>query len=59
MAATTSTSSSPVFTVNPYENHPTLTQLESDVLWEYAKLNQHIKDVRTALSEREHQINPS
>ena len=48
MAATTSTSSSPVFTVNPYENHPTLTQLESDVLWEYAKLNQHIKDVRTA-----------
>jgi hypothetical protein len=44
--ASTSTSSSPIFSVNPYENHPSLTQLEADVLWEYAKLNQHIKDVR-------------
>lgn len=40
------TSSSPIFTVNPYESHPSLTQIEADVLWEYAKLNQHIKDVR-------------
>ncbi|KAF8478534.1 hypothetical protein DFH94DRAFT_607533, partial [Russula ochroleuca] len=30
--------------VNPYENHPSLTQIEADVLWEYAKMNQHIKD---------------
>jgi len=43
-ATTASTSSSPIFSVNPYENHPSLTQLEADVLWEYAKLNQHIKD---------------
>ena len=40
------TSSSQIFAVNPYENHPSLTQIEADVLWEYAKLNQHIKDVR-------------
>jgi len=33
-------------TVNPYEEHPSLTQIEADVLWEYAKLNQRIKDVR-------------
>jgi DASH complex subunit DAD3 len=44
---TTSTSCSPIFSVNPYENHPSLSQLQADVLWEYAKLNQHIKDVRT------------
>jgi len=35
-----------IFSVNPYEDHPRLTQLEADVLWEYAKLNQHVKDVR-------------
>ena len=47
MAGSSSTSSGgPIFSVNPYENHPSLTQLEADVLWEYAKLNQHIKDVR-------------
>ena len=45
-SATTSVSSSQIFSINPYENHPSLTQLEADVLWEYAKLNQHIKDVR-------------
>jgi DASH complex subunit DAD3 len=38
-------SRSPIFTVNPYEDHPGLTQIEAEVLWEYAKLNQHIKDV--------------
>jgi DASH complex subunit DAD3 len=35
-----------IFSVNAYEDHPGLTQIEADVLWEYAKLNQHIKDVR-------------
>jgi len=48
------TSSSEIFTVNPYEDHPGLTQIEADVLWEHAKLNQHIKDlvIRTrSLSE--------
>jgi DASH complex subunit DAD3 len=35
-----------IFEVNPYESHPSLTPIESEVLWEYAKLSQHIKDVR-------------
>jgi DASH complex subunit DAD3 len=46
-ATASATSSSEIFSVNPYESHPSLTQIEADVLWEYAKLNQHIKDVRT------------
>ncbi|KAI0006148.1 DASH complex subunit Dad3-domain-containing protein [Russula compacta] len=46
-AATSATSSNQIFSVNPYENHPSLTQVEADVLWEYAKLNQHIKDLIT------------
>ncbi|KAI0302184.1 DASH complex subunit Dad3-domain-containing protein [Russula brevipes] len=40
-----SNSNSQIFSVNPYEDHPSLTQIEADVLWEYAKLNQHIKDL--------------
>ncbi len=39
-----------IFTINPYEDHPSLSPLEAEVLWEYAKLNQHIKDVCTAPS---------
>ena len=47
MDASAGTSNShQIFSVNPYEDHPILTQIEADVLWEYAKLNQHIKDVR-------------
>ncbi|KAG1756324.1 DASH complex subunit Dad3-domain-containing protein [Suillus paluster] len=34
-----------IFDVNPYESHPSLTALEADVLWEYAKLSQHVKDL--------------
>ncbi|KAH9966811.1 DASH complex subunit Dad3-domain-containing protein [Russula dissimulans] len=45
MAAASTASSSQIFSINPYEGHPNLTQLEADVLWEYAKLNQHIKDL--------------
>ncbi|KAI0256845.1 DASH complex subunit Dad3-domain-containing protein [Lactifluus subvellereus] len=45
MAASNPASSSQIFTVNPYEDHPSLTQIEAEVLWEYAKLNQHIKDL--------------
>ena len=37
--------SAQVFEVNPYENHPELTQTEAEVLWEYAKLNQRLKIV--------------
>ena len=47
MAASNPASSSQIFTVNPYEDHPSLTQIEAEVLWEYAKLNQHIQDVST------------
>jgi DASH complex subunit DAD3 len=43
---TTMDANSQIFSVNPYEDHPSLTQIEADLLWEYAKLNQHIKDVR-------------
>jgi DASH complex subunit DAD3 len=32
-----------IFSVNPYEGHLGLSQLEADVLWEYAKLAQHVK----------------
>lgn len=35
-----------IFSVNPYESHPSLTPLEAEVLWEYAKLAQHVKLVR-------------
>lgn len=34
-----------IFTVNPYEGHPSLSQLEAEVLWEYAKLAQHIRSL--------------
>ncbi|KAF8226786.1 hypothetical protein L208DRAFT_1393290 [Tricholoma matsutake] len=36
-------SSNDVFNANPYESHPSLTTIEAEVLWEYAKLAQHIK----------------
>lgn len=39
-------SASDVFDFNPYEAHPSLSPLEADVLWEYAKLSQHVKEVR-------------
>ncbi|KAI9437815.1 DASH complex subunit Dad3-domain-containing protein [Lactarius psammicola] len=43
---TTGTSGgSQIFTINPYEDHPSLSPHEAEVLWEYAKLNQHIKDL--------------
>ncbi|GLB34800.1 putative DASH complex subunit Dad3 [Lyophyllum shimeji] len=32
-----------IFHVNPYESHPSLTATEAEVLWEYAKLAQHVK----------------
>jgi len=42
---TTTSMSAQIFEVNPYENHPELTQTEADLLWEYAKLNQRLKIV--------------
>jgi DASH complex subunit DAD3 len=32
-----------IFDINPYESHPSLTTTETEVLWEYAKLAQHVK----------------
>ncbi|KAJ7695161.1 DASH complex subunit Dad3-domain-containing protein, partial [Mycena rosella] len=32
-----------VFTENPYLNHPGLSLIEGEVLWEYAKLAQNLK----------------
>ncbi|KAN0077136.1 DASH complex subunit Dad3 domain containing protein [Tylopilus felleus] len=31
--------------INPYESHPALSTTEADILWEYAKLAHHIKDL--------------
>ena len=39
-----------IFEINPYENHPELTQTEAEVLWEYAKLNQRLKIVSSPMS---------
>jgi hypothetical protein len=47
---TTATSADSIFETNPYEMHPGLSPLEADVLWEYAKLSQHIKEVRIGVS---------
>jgi len=32
-----------IFAANPYQSHPSLTHIEAEVLWEYAKLAQHVK----------------
>ncbi|KAG7448294.1 uncharacterized protein BT62DRAFT_930383 [Guyanagaster necrorhizus] len=37
--------SDPIFLSNPYADHPSLTPLEADVLWEYAKLATNVKQV--------------
>ncbi|KIP12359.1 hypothetical protein PHLGIDRAFT_21144 [Phlebiopsis gigantea 11061_1 CR5-6] len=41
----TSLSSSNVFETNPYEGHPSLSELEAEVLWQYAKLAQNVKEL--------------
>jgi len=35
---------SDIFIINPYDSHPNLTLTEAEVLWEYAKLAQHVKE---------------
>ncbi|KAF6764031.1 DASH complex subunit Dad3-domain-containing protein [Ephemerocybe angulata] len=52
MSTTPPSSSSPtvsnshdIFSVNPYESHPNLRPVEAEVLWEYAKLAQHVKSL--------------
>ncbi|KAI0078126.1 hypothetical protein K474DRAFT_1771217 [Panus rudis PR-1116 ss-1] len=34
-----------VFESNPYEGNPNLSELEAEVLWQYARLNQNIKEL--------------
>jgi len=34
---------SDIFNNNPYGSHPSLTTTEAEILWEYAKLAQHVK----------------
>jgi DASH complex subunit DAD3 len=47
---TTVTRPDSIMETNPYELHPSLSALEADVLWEYAKLSQHVKEVRVGSS---------
>ena len=49
MTTSAASGGSQIFAINPYEDHPSLSAHEAEVLWEYAKLNQQIKDVRTAV----------
>lgn len=41
-----STSGPEIFATNPYADHPSLSETEAEVLWQYAKLSQNIKEVR-------------
>ncbi|KAI0807762.1 DASH complex subunit Dad3-domain-containing protein [Fomes fomentarius] len=38
-------STSAIFESNPYEGHPNLSELEAEVLWQYAKLSQNIREL--------------
>ena len=42
----TSQSGGEVFERNPYEGKHGLSELEAEVLWQYAKLSQNVKEVR-------------
>ncbi|KAJ7355518.1 DASH complex subunit Dad3-domain-containing protein [Mycena albidolilacea] len=35
-----------IFAENPYLNHPSLSPIEVEVLWEYAKLAQNLKQLK-------------
>ncbi|KAF8623507.1 hypothetical protein AX15_006290 [Amanita polypyramis BW_CC] len=48
-----------IFAVNPYEGHPGLSQLDAEVLWEYAKLAQQIKLVHQKARSLSHQPDQS
>ncbi|KAI0372995.1 hypothetical protein BV20DRAFT_963460 [Pilatotrama ljubarskyi] len=41
----TALANSSIFETNPYEGHPNLSELEAEVLWQYAKLSQNIKEL--------------
>ncbi|EPT04124.1 hypothetical protein FOMPIDRAFT_1114960 [Fomitopsis schrenkii] len=40
-----STSGPEIFATNPYADHPSLSETEAEVLWQYAKLSQNIKEL--------------
>ncbi|KIY71031.1 hypothetical protein CYLTODRAFT_346672 [Cylindrobasidium torrendii FP15055 ss-10] len=40
-----------IFVTNPYEKHPQLSETEAEILWEYAKLAQTVKEI-TAKTKR-------
>lgn len=46
-----SASKSNVLTSNPYESHLDVSTIEAEVLWEYAKLAQHIKELTVKTQE--------
>ncbi|KAL0946829.1 hypothetical protein HGRIS_012998 [Hohenbuehelia grisea] len=39
------TATDDILAANPYQGHPSLSPLEAEVLWEYAKLAHHVKFV--------------
>ncbi|KAK7040895.1 hypothetical protein VNI00_009491 [Paramarasmius palmivorus] len=47
MSSPTPPGNTDIFEINPYENHPSLSQIESEVLWEYAKLAENVKQLTT------------
>ncbi|KAJ7746942.1 DASH complex subunit Dad3-domain-containing protein [Mycena maculata] len=46
MSSPTVQSSESIFVENPYINHPNLSPIEAEVLWEYAKLAQNLKQLK-------------
>ncbi|KAJ6531639.1 DASH complex subunit Dad3-domain-containing protein [Mycena vulgaris] len=36
-----------IFAENPYANHPSLSTIQKEVLWEYAKLAENLKEQKT------------
>ncbi|BEI81214.1 hypothetical protein CcaverHIS002_0203740 [Cutaneotrichosporon cavernicola] len=40
-----------ISTTNPYADHPQLSTLEGEVLWEYAKLADKVKKISTVVRE--------
>ncbi|ESK94130.1 dash complex subunit dad3 [Moniliophthora roreri MCA 2997] len=45
MSSPTRPGTSDIFETNPYEDHPSLSPIESQVLWEYAKLAENVKQL--------------
>lgn len=43
--------SNEIFLVNPYQSHTSLTPVEAEVLWEYAKLAQNLRVVCLNISQ--------